>query len=412
MHKTLVCVLALLSANGAFAHKGSINDEERELIRKAKVLVLVDQDKARAGFMESRAGQNYGLIGFGIDVIDNHSRFKQMNEELLPLQSATADLNFSRDFVAQLKGLKIFDPTRIEVVAKRPENSSQLNKLIAAAGDPTVVIDATALLSPTLFRSLTVEATMSLWSGKKKSKPMHTLRVNYVSEPVSTSQTWQQESFTLPRWLQNNARRYRSAYGQGIGGSIDLLVKAMSVSEPAGAKRESRPTYTGGAMNEPQHGYLVEETSERVELLDEGTLYSLPVLPTFATLAKDIKPVKPNEARLYLYRAALGDTFFIDPTFYSNGATLGNVHFRTYRYIDVAPGRYTLRAKYDGNSPGATIAAGQIDKTLPIEIDAVGGQEYFIRYNGYKGVWTKDDMLMIADPSAARAEIQTFLPMR
>jgi hypothetical protein len=412
MLRTGVFVVAMLAAATCLAHEGTVDAEELELIRKAKVYVIVPQDKVLAGFTESRAGKDYGLIGFAIDVMSTKSMLDKMHETLRPIQQASPELDFRRDFLAQLKGLGIFDSSRIELLTEAPESKSQRLKLTEAGGEPVVLLDAEYQFAQATYRTLAVELTMTLWSGGKK-KPIHTNGISHISVPVTLSQAWDIGPISTPLWAEDRARRYRAAYAEGIAGSIDLLRKVLeSPSTPTGSATQERINYCDVALKTVERGYVIEETTERVVLFDDRSMSmrSLPIVPTFAARQADIKPVSSSAARVYFYRTADSGVFFIEPSVYANGSRLGDLFMTSYASIDLAPGRYTFRVKYDGNAPSAGVARSQMEAIVPVAIEAQAGNEYFIRFDGYKGIRTKNDALKQIDPETARPELQPLLP--
>jgi hypothetical protein len=211
-------------------------------------------------------------------------------------------------------------------------------------------------------------------------------------------------------WAEDRARRYRAAYAEGIAGSIDLFRKVLEFSPAPGSTMQERIDYCDVALNAKQRGYVVEETSERVVLFDELTMRSLPIVPNFAARRAEIKPVRSSVARVYFYRPGRSDTWFIEPSVYANGSKLGDLYMHSYSSIDLPPGKYSFRVKYDGEAPSASVARGQMEAILPVEIDVQPGSEYFVRYDGYKGIWTKKDALKNIEPATAGAELQPLLP--
>jgi hypothetical protein len=413
MFKTGALVVGMLAAVTCQAHDGTVNAEELELIRKAKVIVIVPQDKVLAGFTESRAGKDYGLIGFAIDVFQTKGMLDKMHEALKPVQQASSDLDFRRDFLAQLKGLGIFDSSRIEVISKAPESKSQRLKLTEAGGEPVVLIDAEYQFAQDTYRTLIVELTMTLWADGKK-KPLHTNGISHISVPVNLSQAWDIGPISMPLWARDGARRYRAAYAEGIAGSIDLLGKLMGTTlPPRGSPTETRINYCDLTLKNVQRGFVIEEADERVVLFDDVgmTMRSLPVVPTFAKRQADMRPVKDSAARVYFYRPADSGVYFIEPSVYASGSKLGELPVATYASIDVPPGNYSFRVKYDGDAPSAGIARSQMDQIAPVTLDVQAGNEYFIQFETYKGIRTKNDVLKSLDPAAAREDLQALLPV-
>jgi hypothetical protein len=414
MLRTGVFIVSMLAAVTCLAHEGTVNAEELELIRKAKVYVIVPQDKVLAGFTESRAGKDYGLIGFAIDVISTKGMLDKMHETLRPIQQASSDLDFRRDFLAQLKGLGIFDASRIELLTIAPESKSERRKLTTTevGGEPVVLLDAEYQFAQATYRTLTVELTLTLWSEGKK-KPLHTNGISHVSVPVTLSQTWDLAPVSTPLWAEDRGRRYRAAYAEGIAGSIDLLRKVLESSSPrAGSTTETRVNYCDGALRTVERGYVIEETAERVVLFDDVpmTMRSLPIVPTFAARQADIKPVRSSAARVYFYRPLDSGVLFVEPSVYGNGSKFGDLPAATYASIDVPPGKYSFRVKYDGDAPSAGIARSQMEQISPVEIDVQAGNEYFIQFETYKGIRTKNDVLKQIDPAAAHTDLLPLLP--
>jgi hypothetical protein len=404
MRRLLVSTVTLLlcTLGSAFGHSsGPFNAEELSAIKEAKVFVIVPPDKIWIAVKSAHiGGQQFGLIGDVIDGIDFEIAGKKTRKIVGPLHDATPDLDFRRDFFASLKASGLFDAAKLELVERPLKNDKEVKELISSANGPVVLLLATPTLSGT-SQTFLIDASLALFKQGGK-KPIHEASVSYQSKPVVLSRAFLITSLAMPRWIDDQARAFRSAYEEGMRSTTELLAMTLQPLPTLSDQVQERMDWSGGGV---RRGKLVRDTPERTILFDGGTWISIANIPTFESLKLRERIPRSSAARVYFYRIGIRDTFFIDPSIFVNGSKIGELFHSSFSYVDLPAGKYTFTVKYDGDAPGGGLAKSQLETVAPVQLDVQSHGQYFIRYDGYKGIWTKDDILKNIDAEPALSEL-------
>lgn len=402
-----LCFLAAVVLVPVHAHeRGPLNADETALLRQAQVLVIVPQDKIWAALEEVHIGQQFGFIGEIIDSMETSAAYNRMRGYVSPLHDVTPDLDFRRDFLESIRLSGLFDETKVNLAEQAPKNRKERSALLAAANGPAVLLEVHPALSNS-YRTLTINASMTLWHESDK-KAKHEIIVSYHSKPVVLSRAFLTTPLAMPRWIDGGGRAFRAAYDEGIRHTIELLTMMTRPVEPIGAGMEERIDWSDPAAKFVRRGRLVRQTAERAILLDGETLHSVAIAPTFESLKMHERVPNSSSARVFFYRTGVADTYFIEPSIFVNGGRLGELFVSAFSYVDLPPGRYEFAIKYDGDAPGAGVARSQLDQVAPVRLDLQARGQYFVRFDGYKGVWTKSDVLKTVDAETALTEIRSL----
>lgn len=387
----------------------SFNAEQASAARGARVFVIVPQDKVVARVVESNVGQQFGLVGMTIDLLQTSSAYKSMYKHVTPLHVATADVDFRTQYAQGLRASRVFaDAAAIEIVRVPPKSDAERAALLASAGGaPTVLLDVQYHFDVN-SRVLIVDSRMSMWLAPYRD-PAHSVQMTYYSEPVSPDRSWEPMRRLAPLWAAEGGRRYRAAVRESVEASMAMLRVAIMdrpSNLPAAQDREQVFTEYGGDMPRPAKGKVVQGTRDRaIVLTPDGRFYSVSTGPTFASVSSQMKSVPPTHGRVFFYRMPQQDVAFIQPTVYANGTRLGEVSVENVAYVDLRPGKYTINLKYEGDSPGSSVARPLIDKIQPIEVVVQPGMQYYVRFDGYRGVFTRSDSLKLLSAAVAEPEM-------
>lgn len=387
----------------------SFNAEQASAARGAKVFVVVPQDKIVARVVESSVGQQFGLVGMTIDLIQTSSAYKSMYKQMAPLHAVTADVDFGAQFGQALRASGVFaDASAIEIVRTPLKNDTERATLLASAGGaPAVLIDVQYHFDVN-SRVLIVDSRMSLWLAPYRD-PAHSVPMTYYSAPVSPDRSWEPMRRIAPLWAAEGGRRYRAAVREGIEASMAMLRVAIADRPgnlPAAQDQQKEFLDYGGDMPRTAKGKLIRSARERaIVLTPEGRFYSVSTGPTFASVSSEMKSVPPAHGRVFFYRMPQQDVAFIQPAVYVNGTRLGEVSVENVAYVDLRPGKYTVNLKYEGDSPGASVARPLIAKIQPIEVVVQPGMQYYVRFDGYRGVFTRSDSLKLLAAAVAEPEM-------
>ena len=391
----------------------SFSPELAATARSAKVYVIVPQDKVVGPVMESTAGTQFGLIGALVDVWETSSAYKAMYRRLAPLHKAAADVDFRGLYLQTLRGSGLFaNPAAMQLAAQPPRNHDERKALIAsAAGTPVMLVEVRHQFDVS-YRFLTIESRASLWTGPQ-GEAAHSVTVTYHSMPVSPDRSWDPARRSIPLWSADGARRYRAAVKEGIDESVSMLRIALDerpANVPTARDQEREFVDYTDLYHRTRKGKPVRPARDRRTLLTaNGEFHSVSTGPTFASTGPAVKSPGPGLGRVFFYRLDKQDPHWIQPTVYANGIGLGELCVDNVSFVDLRPGKYTFALKYDGDAPGATIARSQIEKITSVTLIVQPGARYFMRFDGYGGIFTKTDSLKLLTANVAEPEV---LPLR
>lgn len=376
-------------------------------IKDAEVYVVVPQKQPYALVQEVPPGaMGLGLLGYAMESYQNSQAYKAMQANMAPVVAAASDINLGRDLESELRKNKVFtSPEKIRFVAL-PEGDDAVAALVKSANKPWVVVVSSAYYLDNRYRVLTVGATVSLWrQGEPKAE--HEFRTVYYSRPISAEVDFLVTPKLAPLWAKNNGELLRRHEAEGVR-EIANLIKIALVNRPSSlvAPTDMLEDFIDwDAMRvAPSKAKRVGGGNERAVLVDaNGTLLSVWSSPTYASAGEGRRPLVPGMARIFLYHA--DGTPGFAPTIYVNGKSEGKLELKAYMPLDVRPGTHSVALKYEGDAPGASIARSQIAGIKPVTITTQAGQLYYVRYEGYRGVFTSSEALKTATAAQSEAEI-------
>lgn len=379
--------------------------------RKAKVYIVVPQDKIVSWYWVMNSGGQFGIIGKIIDGYETSKSHQAMLKLVAPLQRVTADLDFRRDFALALASYGIVDdPANIQVVADPDMNDSAREKLVASSGGPVVFVDIRYELDQSMH-SLTVDSGVSLWMSPQSSSSAEQWYLHYQSAPISPNWSWRSGDLMMPLWTANSARKYRAAYNEGIDETVKMMQLALMGDSVGVPPSQRKPyIYRDYGTQYSGKGIVIKAAPDRsIVFSGGGNLYSVSTGPTYATVESRMPPPTDGYARVFFYRPVIeGDVGWVQPSIYLNGAKLGEFSAGVVFHKDIKPGSYTLTIRYEGDAPGASLARSKIKSVLPATLIVEPSENHFVKFAGYRGLYTKTDALQIAASGSGEREIRSL----
>jgi len=406
----LMAVL-LLSACATAPTDVSLKPQLASAARVARVFLFVPENRAMGLYHESTAGQQFGAIGMILDGIETASAHNKMLKVVAPIHRITSDLDFRRDLQTALRNSGLFMASNaVQILEKPPADEGERKALLASArGIPIVWIDATQHFDPS-FHSLVIKSRLALHLTPEAGES-YAVRTFYHSAPVGPDRV---AVYFGPRqigqWAANGARRFRAAYAEGIAETVRMLRIALleRPSNLAGPNvRIHKYSYYNSPNRTISEGKRIHAGRDRdIFLTEYGDYYSVSTGPTYASITAKLTAPGTGHGRVFFYSAYKVGVPWIQPSIYLNGIKVGELWADTFIFKDLRPGRYKIELKYNGDSPGATIARSQMRKITPAEINLVGSSRAFVKFEGYQGIFTKNDALKIVPQSTAESEMQ------
>lgn len=406
----LIAPLAFLSGCATTPVDVSLKPQHASVVRAAQVFVIVPQDKVVGHYQESTAGQQFGIIGGIIDVMETSSAYKAILKNVAPVHRATPDLDFKRDFHHALKNSGIFaDPTAVQLVDKPLQNADERKALIASAGSkPVVAIDVIYRFDST-YHVLNVESQIGLQLSPQGDE-VYSGYSRYQSAPISADGSWRSERQMIPLWIADGAKKYRALHKEGIDETVKMIRLALvdrpnNLALPGDRVHEFSDYST--QIHRKAKGKVARAMQDRsIVLMEDGGFYSVSTGPTFTSAESSLAMPGTGHGRVFFYRPGTDDVSWVQPSIYVNGTKIGEYSAGVFLYRDFKPGKYSILLKYEGDAPGAAIARSQIQNIAPVELTVSDSGRYFVKFEGYKGVFTKSDALRVMAPSVAEPEIR------
>lgn len=403
----LFVALLLTGCASAPPVERALSAERVASVKDAEVYVVVPQKQPYALVQEIPPGaMGLGLLGYAMESYQNSQAYKAMQANMAPVVAAASDVSLGRDLESELRKNRIFtSPEKIRFVAL-PEGDDAVAALVKSANKPWVVVVSGAYYLDNRYRVLTIGANVSLWK-QGEPKADHAFRTVYYSRPISAEMDFLVTPKLAPLWAQNNGELLRRHESEGVR-EIANLIKIALVNRPSSlvSSTDTLDEFIDwDAMRvAPSKAKRVTGGNERAVLVDaNGRLLSVWSSPTYAAVGEGRRPVAPGMARIFLYHA--DGTPGFAPTIYVNGKSEGKLELKAYMPLDVRPGTHTVALKYEGDAPGAGVARSQIAGIKPVTITAQAGQVYYVRYAGYRGVFTSSEALKTATAVQSEAEI-------
>ncbi len=390
----------------------SLDEQHVTAIRSAKVYVFIPQDKVFSTVIHADAGSQFGPIGGIMDNYETAKRYRKMLQTVKPIQDITSDMNFRRDYIAALKNSGIFrNANHIELVTKVPQSREERFVLAKSAnGRPVVMIDVEYLFDIS-YKMLLVSNRLELWQ-KTEERPVHYLTTLYQSHPVSQSNSHHTWEKAVKIWSKNRGSRYRQYHRQGIRESMHMLKSAV-LRRPSSLPLPEKEPYVFTDYRDRYHhknkGKILKSADNRAMVIDKhGNYYSVSTGPTYVSARRTLSRPPAGKGRVFFYRAAKKDVKFIEPDILLNNKEIGQFVHGTFLYKDLRPGTYTVSLAYTGKDPTASLARNKMSNVMPVKLNIKPGL-YYLRLDGYRGIFTKEDALKVIEPSIAKQEIGPLL---
>ena len=375
--------------------------------RTARVFLVVSQDKVGGDIFRTTAGEQYGFIGRLVDTVVDAFAYKKVLRQLVPLQQATADLDFRRDLLLAIKNAGIFvNSDAIEVVVKHPRSDQEVDEMFAKAGDiPVVAIFAHYNLSADY-----TELQIDHWIVVRltpRGRDVYTSHNHYFSRPISMDASYKPEpEIMIPRWAANNAAVFRAAYREGIDDTVKIIRSAL-LERPSNLPDQGK----SAEGNPYSEGKVVYQTEERKTILTySGSYRSVPNIHTFAELQPHIVSPSPGYGRAIFYRVPYSGMAHVQPTLYLNGTRISDLCSGTFFYRDLQPGRYQMTLRYERNEPGASRRDSILQKAPPADLLVSKDGHVFVKYDFKIGFWSDILSVQMVAEDVAMQEIGPLIP--
>lgn len=390
----------------------SLDEGHVTTIRNANVYVFIPQDKVLGTVVRTDTGGQFGLIGSILDSYETSKTYRRMLQTVKPIQDAIANMNFRRDYIEALKNSEIFrNANDIKLVTKVPQSREERLALAKSAnGRPAVMIDVEYLFDVS-YKTLLVSNKLELWQ-KTEKRPVYYMTTSYQSHPVSRSNsrnTWEQ---AVKLWSKSRGSLYRQYHSQGIRESMRMLKTAV-LERPSSLPLPEKEPYVFTDYSSRYHhsnkGKILKSAANRVMVIDKkGDYFSVSNGQTYASAHRTFVRPPAGKGRVFFYRASKKDVAIIEPDILLNNKKIGQFVHGTFLYKDLRPGTYTVSLVYTGKDPTASLARSKMSKVKPVKLNIKQGLHY-VRLDGYRGIFTKEDVLKIIEPSIAEQEISPLL---
>ena len=120
---------------------------------------------------------------------------------------------------------------------------------------------------------------------------------------------------------------------------------------------------------------------------------------------KQLSKQPSNKGRVFFYRTEGDDHKPIQPDVMISNRKNGKLIYGTFFYRDLIPGNHSFNLTFTDDVPGSSIAHSQINEIKPVKINIKQNQQYFVKFTGFKGIFTDDDALKIMPADIAKNEI-------
>lgn len=409
---TLIIALLILTGCASTPVDRSISKENAYSARHAKVYLIIPQNEV-IGHLNEISTQGFGIIGDILNSYENSKAYKFMLQRVKPINNLVSDLDFRHDYLSSLKSSGIFiNSSNIEILDKAPGSIEERNKLLKGSnGKPVVFISLTYSFEPA-YRMLGIISTVSLWNSKGEG-PIHTILTSYQSSQVKRDNSVvlvpNLSDKLIELWASNNAEKYRLIYKEGIVESVALL-KSSILNPESNIITAKDKTYRfldfhgGKAVN----GKILHEGYDRSIILGEnGRYYSTTTGPIFKNARKSLPKIAKGKSRIYFYRIGDGDDLVLfQPEIRINNNKFGEFLSAVVSYIDLEPGEYIISLAYNLDHAGSSVVKSKIEGVKPVSINIEkDGRSHYVRFDGYRGLFTKKDALKVIKEEVALPEI-------
>lgn len=407
----IIVSISLLSACVSIPVEKAVDQKYADEIRNAVVYVIVPQDRLVAATFVPQVNMG-GIIPGLLNELEASNANQAMINSLGPLYKVTKSLNFREDFLNSLKASKIFFSSKnIKLITEKPAYHEDRLKLVRKAqGRPVVILDISYTLDIT-YRTLLINSEANLYT-KLSEYEVKIFDSSYQSSPIHYDYSFYSSLTAQKLWPENNAAKYKKYYKEGIKDTISMLKTAIikrpsNLFKPGDIVSDFYDTTTN-AMRMIKAKKLSARKNRSIVLSEDGTYYSKPTGPTFKS--SNIRKSKKSSqlARVYFYRTAGDDYAPIQPDILVSNKKVGKYIYGTYSYADLKPGLHTIKLVFTDDVPGSSVAQSQISDIKPISLNIQKNKEYFVRFFGYKGLFTDDDALKEVSSDIAISEISSL----
>jgi hypothetical protein len=337
---------------------------------------------------------------------------RMVDANLAGLRKSTTASDFRGKYVDALQRTGLFAADRVRVIKTAPQSEEELARLVKGSPTQKVVVILAEHYLDAWYRVLFVRSQLRLYS-KGQEAPTSAARVIYYSRPITPEIESPITGRFASLWTRDGAKNFHAALNEGIDENMYMLTRGLE----AQAAVPTRARGTVGYYDwEEQRAIKVEGSvlapkGNRAVVLDsKGKLLSVPTGPTYASAGEANRSLSTGKGRVYVFTAGDSNAVGVDPTVKIDGKTIGVAGRETYIAVELAAGAHQVTLTYEGTQPGSGIARTQMEEVRPVNLTVNGGERYYLRFSGYRGIFTSDDALAIVPRGDAEREIHDFFP--